>query len=161
MKTKMKFLLYAIMAFAIVFTSCDGEDGSNGIDGAIGLQGPAGTAGQDGNANVVSVLLENQTIKKGQNIFEIPELTQEIADSGLVYVYGRGANPDDLAWVPLPNFDNGVLQGYIEKIDVGKVFLQATNADTGVSLRFVLVEGTIKSSIDFSNFEAVKAYYNL
>ncbi|MHA7059319.1 hypothetical protein ACWGOQ_0018980 [Aquimarina sp. M1] len=153
MKTIMKFLTYVMMAFALVLTSCDGEDG---MDGAEGPQGPAG---QDGNANVVSVLLENQTINTGDTVFDIPELTQEIYDTGIVYAYVTVTGNQYWEVLPLSSSQNIILE--IDRIEVGRITLRATFTQSNLRLRFVLVEGTDASSIDFTNFEEVQSHYNL
>ncbi|WP_299433916.1 hypothetical protein [uncultured Aquimarina sp.] len=156
MKTTVKFLTYVMMAFALVLTSCDGEDGANGLDGAIGPEGPSG---QDGNANVVSVLLENQTLTNGDTVFDIPELTQEIYDTGIVYAYVTVTGNDYWEVLPLSLGQQIILE--IDKIEVGKITLRATFTQSNLRLRFVLVEGTDASGIDFSNYEEVQIHYGL
>ena len=67
MKTTVKFLTYVVMAFALVFTSCDGEDGMDGMDGAEGPQGEQGIPGpsresiytESGNLNISSITATN------------------------------------------------------------------------------------------------------
>ncbi|KAA1246311.1 hypothetical protein [Aquimarina sp. RZ0] len=162
MKTKMKFLTYFILVFALVFTStsCEGEDGMdgiNGVDGEIGAQGPAG---QDGNANVLSVLLENQTINNGDTVFDIPQLTQEIYDTGIVYAYVTVTGNDYWEVLPLSLGQQIILE--IDQIEIGKITLRATFTQSNLRLRFVLVEGTdVSNKINFSDFEEVKAFYQL
>ncbi|MDH7447265.1 hypothetical protein [Aquimarina sp. 2201CG14-23] len=153
MKTTMKFLTYCMMAFALVLTSCDGEDGANGLDGAIGSQG------EDGNANVVSVLLENQTINNGDTVFDVPQLTQEIYDTGIVYAYVTVTGNDYWEVLPLSLGQQIILE--IDKIEVGKITLRATFTQSNLRLRFVLVEGTDASSVDFSNYDEVQMHYGL
>jgi len=156
MKTTVKFLTYVMMAFALVLTSCDGEDGANGLDGAIGPEGPSG---QDGNANIVSVLLENQTLTNGDTVFDIPQLTQEIYDTGIVYAYVTVTGNDYWEVLPLSLGQDIILE--IDKIEVGKITLRATFTQSNLRLRFVLAEGTDASGINFSNYEEVQSHYNL
>jgi len=156
MKTTKNFLMYFILAFAVILTSCDGEDGANGLDGAIG---PAGPAGQDGNANVVSVLLEDQTINTGDTVFDIPQLTQEIYDTGIVYAYVTVTGNDYWEVLPLSLGQEIILE--IDRIAVGTITLRATFTQSNLRLRFVLVEGVDASSIDFSNFQEVQMHYDL
>ncbi|MDY8138755.1 hypothetical protein [Aquimarina sp. 2201CG5-10] len=153
MKITTKFLTYCIMAFAFVLTSCEGEDG------AAGPQGPAGTDGQDGNANVVSVLFENQTINNGDNVFDIPQLTQEIYDTGIVYAYVTVTGNDYWEVLPLSLGQQIILE--IDRIEVGRATLRATFTQSNLRLRFVLVEGNAASSVDFADFDEVQAYYGL
>jgi len=148
--------MYFILAFAVILTSCDGEDGANGLDGAIG---PAGPAGQDGNANVVSVLLEDQTINTGDTVFDIPQLTQEIYDTGIVYAYVTVTGNDYWEVLPLSLGQEIILE--IDRIAVGTITLRATFTQSNLRLRFVLVEGVDASSIDFSNFQEVQMHYDL
>ncbi|WAC03475.1 hypothetical protein N7U66_08290 [Lacinutrix neustonica] len=64
---KMKYLTLALLvAFSV---SCSPEDGEQGPPGE---QGIAGTNGTNGNANVTSVLFENQTINNGNTVFALP-----------------------------------------------------------------------------------------
>ncbi|WP_298553602.1 hypothetical protein [uncultured Algibacter sp.] len=158
MKTTRRFLTYALMAFALIFTSysCEGEDGEDGMNGIDGLEGPAG---QDGNANVVSVLLENQTINNGDNVFDISQLTQEIYDTGIVYAYVTVTGNDYWEVLPLSLSQQIILE--IDKIEVGKITLKATFSQSNLRLRFVLLEGTSVSAVDFNNLEEVVSYYNL
>ncbi|SEK74870.1 hypothetical protein SAMN04487910_1016 [Aquimarina amphilecti] len=152
MKTTMKFLTYVMMAFALVLTSCDGEDGANGLDGAIG------PAGQDGNANVVSISVDAYTVAIGQNEILVPELTQDIYDNGLVFGYTTvNGNP---FWETLPIVINENTLLDIDRIEVGKIILTST-FDQTLNFRFVIIEGTNISSFDFSNYEEVQNHYGL
>ena len=155
MKITMKLFMTPLVLLSLVFTSCDGEDGINGLDGAIG---PEGLTGQDGNANVVSVLLENQTINNGLTIFDVPQLTQEIFDTGFVYAYVT--NRDD-RWEALPITFNQEVVLEIDRISLGQIILQANFTQSNLSFRFVLVEGTDASGIDFNNYEELQSHYNL
>ena len=47
-----------------------------------------------------SVLFENQTINNGDTVFDIPALTQEIYDTGIVYAYVTVTGND--YWETLP-----------------------------------------------------------
>ena len=156
MKTIRNFFKFSILILILIFNSCSSEDG---VDGQIGPQGVAGTNGQDGNANVVSVLFENQTISSGFNVFDIPELTQEIFDMGLVYGYVTVTGNN--YWEPLPISEVQKIILEIDKIEVGKVTLRATFTQSNLRLRFVLVEGNdARSIVNFKNYEEVQAYYN-
>ncbi|WP_299258940.1 hypothetical protein [uncultured Aquimarina sp.] len=155
MKTTMKFLTYVMMAFALVLTSCDGEDGANGLDGAIGPQGPSG---QDGNANVVSVSVDAYTVAIGQNEILVPELTQEIYDNG--FVFGYTTVNGNSFWETLPVVINENTLLDIDRIEVGKIILTST-FDQTLDFRFVLIEGTDISGFNFSSYEDVQSYYNL
>lgn len=161
MKTKLSIFKISLLIVALVLTSCSPEDGA---DGQIGPQGDTGVNGQDGNANVVSILLENQTISEGTNVFNITQLTQEIFDTGLVYAYVTVAGNN--FWEVLPLSQAQLITLEIDKIEVGKVTLRSTFNQSNLRFRFVLVEGIDASGIDasgidFKNYEEVQSYYNL
>lgn len=170
MKTTRKFLAYLVMAFAVVLTniSCEGEDGMDGADGLQGIAGMDGTDGQDGvngqdgvdgqngNANVTSVLFENQTISTGDTVFDIPELTQEIYDSGIVYAYVTVTGNEYWEVLPLSLGQQIILE--IDKIEVGKATLKANFTQSNLRLRFVLVAGHTINGIDFSDYRQVEAF---
>ena len=125
------FVLFIILSF-----SCSPEDGE---DGEIGPQGPAGIYGIDGNANVISVLFENQTINTGDNEFMIPELTQDIFDDGFVFAYVTVTGNDYWETLPLSLGQDIILE--IDKIEVGQATIRATFTQSNLKLRFILVEG--------------------
>lgn len=159
METIMKFFKYGILVLILVLSACSAEDG---VDGQIGPQGPAGADGangQDGNANVVSVLFENQTISNGDNVFDIPQLTQEIFDTGIVYAYVTVTGNNYWEVLPLSLGQQIILE--IDKIEVGKATLRATFNQSNLRLRFVLVEGNDASGINFENYLEVQSFYNL
>ncbi len=105
MKTKKIKSQYIFLILIVLFSfSC--SDGEDGAIGPAGPQGEQGVNGQDGNANVVSVLLEDQTISNGDTVFEIPELTQEIFDSGFVFAYVTVTGND--FWETLPLSIGGI-----------------------------------------------------
>jgi hypothetical protein len=102
----------------------EGPPGPKGPEGPEGPEGPAGPPGEDGNANVVAAVVELSNDDWGNGFYtfrhgsgantsraarvvelDVPEITQEIYDLGMVHVYMKV--PDDLtgapiAWAPLP-----------------------------------------------------------
>ncbi len=163
MKTTLKFLTYLMMAFALVLTisSCEGEDGVDGEigpQGEQGIDGQDGEDGQDGNANVTSVTFDQYSLTEGTNEFEIPELTQEIFDHG--FVYGYVTVSGNAFWETIPIVINKEVLLDIDRIEVGKITLQATFNQT-LNFRFILVEGTDVSGTNFTNYTEVASYYNL
>ncbi len=166
MKIVRIFLKSIALVLILSITSCsseDGEDGVNGIDGkdgVTGATGATGATGQDGNANVISVLFENQTINNGSNnVFDIPELTQEIYDTGFVVAYVTVTGNDYWETLPLSLGQQIILE--IDKIEVGKATLKATFTQSNLKLRFILVAGVDANSIDFSNYKEIESLYNL
>ena len=160
----MKTLKYLLCALVLVgLTACSAEDGRNGIDGMDGIDGIDGTqgpAGEDGNANVVSVFLENQSVSIGITTFMIPELTQEIYDNGLIYGYVTVNGNDFWEAMPLSTGGNIILD--INRIRLGEVDLEATFSQSGLNFRFILIPATaISGRLDYSNYENVSSFYNL
>ncbi len=133
MKNVISKTKYVLMALIMVTAfSCSPEDGA---DGAQGPAGPAGQDGQDGNANVTSVFFANFNLVTGTNDVSVPEITQEIFDSGFVYSYVR--LPGASIWEEIPISSNGSVQ--LETIiEVGNVRLESTFTQT-LDLRFVIV----------------------
>ena len=87
---KIKYL--SLIFIALLTVSCaveDGTDGMNGLDGADGIDGVPGPAGPSGVSNVTTVLFENQELASGEIEFDVPELTQDIFDKGLIKYYFR------------------------------------------------------------------------
>lgn len=175
MKTVLSKMKYIALALVVVLAfSCSAEDGApgeQGVQGAQGAQGPQGEKGdkgdpgEDGNGTaggVVSVLLENQTLVLEGNEFNVPQLTQDIFDNGLVYVYAR-AEPTE--WLPLPvsqlqfggTEEDPTLASLtvleMASMEVGKVFLYSL-VEGVTDIRFVLVSGTAAeaSSFDINDF---------
>lgn len=182
MKT-IKFFTYAVVVLFLGLASCstDGEDGMDGMDGAPGAQGVAGEDGadgqngEDGNANVASVTFNAYSIVIGNNEFSIPEITQDIYDNGLVMGYVT-VNGNDF-WETMPIVSSGSVILDVDRIYLGGLRVVSTFNQT-VNFRFVIIEGSpagraaqesgedLKSfyesqGVDFSDFEAVSAYFNL
>ncbi len=166
MRTIVSFSKYVfIIVLTVVSFSCspedgeDGKDGVNGIDGVDGIAGVQGATGQDGNANVVSVLFEGQTISNGDNVFDIPQLTQEIFDTGFVFAYVTVTGNNYWETLPLSLGQQIILE--IDKIEVGKATLRATFTQSNLRLRFVLVASSESNSVNFKNYNEVMGYYNI
>ncbi len=177
MKTT-KFLLYAIMAFAIVLTSCDGEDGSNGLDGAIGPAGPAGQDGvngidgTDGNANVIVsdwIPTNFGNVASPLAFFDITDekITPESTNNAAILAFGR--NGSVISSIPII----GVNQGYIFSVDASNNIirfaaftLDGTNEvfSAFAEVQFVIIPSAdtiAKSAVDFTDYQSLKTYYNL
>lgn len=161
MKHLISKIKYVVLAFLVAFSfSCSPEDGN---DGAQGPEGPAGPAGTDGNANVTSVIFENQTINNGNTVFVIPELTQDIFDNGLVYAYATVTG--NAYWEVLPLSSGGNIILEIDRIEVGQATLKANFTQDNLRLRFILVAGTPvgKTSKDINkmSYEEAMDYFGL
>ena len=179
MKTSRLFM-YLFMVFAITLTACS-DDGEDGMDGAPGAQGPAGIDGEDGedgedgNANVTSVTFNGYSIATGTNQFDIPEITQDIYDHGIVLGYVTvSGNP---FWESIP-----VVIGTEVRLDIDRIYLgglQMISAfDQLLNFRFVIIEGTPSTrnalgskedlrefyemqGVDFNDYESVKNFFDL
>lgn len=97
------FIAYLLIVISFITLSCSeegpaGPAGPAGPTGATGAQGPAGATGATGTANVIygawftPATYEVATvfgIKKFTHTVEVPELTQEVLDNGVVLVYAK------------------------------------------------------------------------
>ena len=177
------FFLSMLFAFALSCSTEDGEDGAigpqgiegpAGIDGTDGADGADGADGQDGNANVVSVLVSGVSIITGTNTVALPELTQDIFDTGVVFGYVT-VSGNTSRWESIPVVIGGSVVLDITEIQVGNVILDST-FDQVLDFRFVVVSGTSstgknsKSSIlqglkdagvDINNYDQVMDYFGL
>jgi len=159
-KTTISKTKYVLLAFLVAFSfSCSPEDGEDGMNGA---QGPAGPAGQDGNANVVSVLLENQSVTTGNNTFSVPAITQEIYDTGVVYGYVT-VNGNDF-WETIPVITGGTTILDIDKILLGEVEITTNFSQSNLNFRFIIVaSSSSKLNLDPSkmSYEEAMDYFGL
>lgn len=178
MKVVSTFTRIALLSVMALFTAvaCQGPRGPEGPSGQDGRDG------QDGNANVISINYfvgeENwyDVGTPGENDFflaadlDVPEITQDIYDNGLVLVYYR-AN-DDEPWIALPYTFISHEPSYVEKLDmiynVSFVGLQSQATDKGASawtgiFRVIVAEAVPvgKTAFDYSDYESVRTLLNL
>lgn len=150
-----------------------GEQGPPGQPGEDGQDGTDGQDGQDGNANVTSYLFTDQTLTTGfNNPFEIPAITQEIMDHGVVLGYMRETG--DYGWYGLP-FNTGTNYIHIYTISTGLLKLNSSFSISKLDLRFIVIEGKNGSSgkantirdelkeadVDISDYYQVATYLGL
>lgn len=156
---KIKYL--SLIFIALLTVSCaveDGTDGMNGLDGADGIDGLPGPAGPSGVSNVTTVLFENQELASGEIEFDVPELTQDIFDKGLVYGY---FSQNTTQWVSLPfsslqnlgTEEEPILASLtlleVFRIEVGKIVVfSLLEPEAPVDIRFVLVQGNAALNVD-------------
>ncbi|MCX7547822.1 hypothetical protein OS188_07645 [Xanthomarina sp. F1114] len=113
MKTilKAKYLVLALfVAFSFACSPEDGEPGPQGpagIDGVDGADGTDGTDGTDGNANVIysswfgpdgQTFISNGYISYAEFEVNVPELTNDIINNGVVLVYAKLSNYVPEVW---------------------------------------------------------------
>lgn len=111
--------------------------------GTQGIAGTDGADGADGNANAISVLFENVLIAAEGNVnLNVPELTQDIVDNGLVigYVTWLGNS----GYYSLPYFeDNGLLKIEIDYYEVGEIrILNYHTYSVDRDFKFIIIEST-------------------
>jgi len=194
MKTTIKLLTYIIMAFALIMTSCDGEDGMDGAeglqgiagqDGEDGTDGEDGEDGEDGNAEVIysewipADFTGSSSSLKFMGIDFPPELPSafSIKNTHIILVYFTGFGDGNVYLLPVLNFRGaqftyGFGSGASAASDIN-IRVQALSGDLtefqidparGNRLRYVIIPPNIptgRSSVDYSDYEAVKKFYNL
>lgn len=169
MKSNLKFIMIAL--FTIALTACSSEDGKDGVDGQQGIPG------EDGNANVKTYVFENVALTTGNNnVFLLPELTEDIVDNGVVL--GYVSNMED-AWYPMPYLDFGESVA-LYYVTVGSLALSSTIDSQELNFKFVLIGGSSgtggkksgeeartaiydeleTAGVDISDYNAVVNYYN-
>jgi len=171
----MKTIKHLMFALLVAFTfSCEGEDGEDGIDGI------AGQDGENGNANVTSVSVPSYDVIIGGNIFDIPGLSQDIVDTGVVLAYTTVNG--NAFWETLPVVTGGSVILDIDRILLEQLVVTSTFNQT-LDFRFILIEsstsidGSVRSSaqnprqqildelnyagVNINNYDEVAAYYNL
>ena len=162
-KTTITKTKYVLLALLVAFSfSCSPEDGNDGAIGPAGTNGVDGANGTDGNANVVSVLIENQAVSTGITTFSVPELTQDIFDTGVVYGYVT-VNGNDY-WETIPIVSGGSVMLDIDSIRVGEIDIETTFNQSGLNFRFILVaSSSSKLNIDLGkmSYEEVMDYFGL
>lgn len=158
-----------------------GESGAPGATGAKGDKGDTGPKGDPGTANVIFSdwlpIPAKPTYRynsEKEYAFNEPKITKEIFDKGTVHAYVRSGGSASIFQLPY-TFYNGyvsqmrILEGYIiygEQWVSGTVnanWIKADKPDYFSHIRYVIIPGSVKASknVDFNNYEAVKAHYNL
>lgn len=170
-------LLLAIFA---AFTACVGPRGPEGPPGRDGL---AGRDGRDGNFNVISIRYEvfaDDWLVSGiqgepgyflELEFEVPEITNDIAEDGVVLVYYRAQAGDP--WILLPyTFISSDDPPFTEVLDFiyGPAFVNFKSQanDFGATpyegtFRVIIADAIPvgKTALDYRNFEEVAAFFDL
>ncbi|MDZ7898626.1 MAG: collagen-like protein [Arcicella sp.] len=164
-------------------TGANGANGTNGATGATGATGAAGAKGDKGDkgdtgatgtANVIySAWIPFSTSSSTtapQYTFSVPQITQDIIEKGVVLCFVRtGSTGTTVETFPLPYiFPNGstgsnfeIYSSYI----VGTIKVRSTFSLSTVGFRYVIIPGGVptgrKAAVDYTDYEAVKKYYNL
>ena len=193
---KKQFLIVVVIAMAFAtLSSCakEGAQGPTGVQGSAGIQGVKGNTGPTGNTGATgqsgATLIVKQFTLYPSDFSEygtpgelqhrysatrsIPEITNNIYNSGLVVIYYQGSGTTPPPWYSLPqtlytgsysytltysHFVGGIS---IQRYDSD---LQSIPPDFNLTLKVVIVPqmpGKKEWDVDFSNYEAVKQYFNL
>ncbi|MBK0403749.1 collagen-like protein [Adhaeribacter sp. BT258] len=168
----MKKLFY--LFFLLAFTSCTIHDsdtpGPMGPPGATGPQGPAG------NANVISTehITLNTWVYNSQYRWyyatvNMPEITPDVTDYGLVMVYQRISGPNNPIWIPLPDTYGNVTTNY-EFYDGGitiyrfNVDNSTPSAPASMVVRVVIIPDSFRKAnpgANWKNYEVTKEILKL
>ena len=166
--------IFFVALTAVFLSSC-----FRGPQGPIGPQGQDGLNGRDGldgNANVISINYAADPSHwydvgtPGEDDYfmaldlDVPEITQDIVDNGLVLVYYRADTQDP--WTALPYTIVSHNPDYIEKLDfiydLGFVGMQSQASDRNATayegIFRVIVATAIpvgKMEVDYSNYHEV------
>ena len=180
------FGILAIMAVAIFMDACKGTQGdvgpqgttgatgagATGAIGATGTTGTTGTTGQTGATGATGTagtsnvfysdwldLIPNK-LPSRETTITAPKITQNVLDNSDVRVYIKiGSLVSALPYADLSNW-----------LLLGKVIIAVANystINTGLKVRYIIIPGGTsigsgrKASIDYTDYEAVKAYYGL
>ena len=138
-------------------TGPKGATGSIGTAGSGGPQGPAGNPGVtgpkgdkgDAGANVMTFLKTGvQTVTTGTDI-AVPAIDQNIADSGLVWVYFSAGSTAGPPWFALPYSSNGSTINLVS-INVGKITVTSSPSQA-LSFKIVIIPGNSVTTLATTN----------
>lgn len=182
--TKVLRLLLLVLTVSFLFSACkSGDPGPKGDTGATGPAGPAGATGATGNANVIQISFGAKTIPSGTNgslTLPLTGVDRSLFEKSAIMTYvqygGLGSSP---LWYQIPGYVGGFTGvtlnvRFYQTSTTVPINLQifGDNYNLPFSLNFdairVLIipattqtNGGRKAAVDYSNYEAVKAYYNL
>ena len=165
----MKKLLYLLILLS--FTACTIHESP--VPGPVGPPGPQGPAG---NANVISTehitlntWLYNSQYKWYASDINVPEITPDITDFGVVMVYQRISGATNPVWIPLPDTYGNVTTNF-DFYD-GGVTIYSFNVDgttpiapTGMVVRIVVIPDSYRQAnpnANWKNYEETKAILDL
>lgn len=160
----------------------DGTAGEPGEPGTTGAQGPQGPQGETGSANVIYspwmnlVWNDVNEPRHKRMIINVPELDLAMWRTGVILMYwqfNNGTTP------PLPYYHLNVISGSMISsrefvirgsntiwVDFRKYTSDIVPSDYSGKIRYVLIPGGVptgrlSTSVDHSDYEAVKEFYNL
>jgi Collagen triple helix repeat (20 copies) len=163
----------------------DGIDGADGADGRDGVDGEDGFDGQDGNANVIfsDWFAPTWTVPSTFAAFvhPVPDITQEILDTGVVLVYADMFN--HIYPLPISFIGDGNPKEFNFWLDLGALRIWFTaetdlTPDPDTRFRYILIPGSTAiaksanprqaiyneleaAGVEIDDFASVCAYYGL
>jgi hypothetical protein len=146
-------------------TGATGETGATGATGATGETGATGATGANG-TQVLNYLLTNKSVTlTGNTRFQIPGITQDIVDKGVVLVYFRTTG--STIWYALPYAeDDRTLK--LTDYGVGFIDIKANFTSGGLDFRVVVIAGTSLTTLqaahpglDVKNYGSVASALNI
>ena len=173
MKASTKLLSFAIvMVMFILLDACKAEkgevgpagaNGTNGATGATGAIGGTGATGATGTANVIysdwTTVAFTGSGTSWSGKITAPKITQDILDKGVVKAYFKfGSDIYEGSYVSAVN---GAIMHYF--INLGAINIRSTFNAT-YPWRYIIIPGGVgarRAAVDYSDYEAVKKYYNL
>lgn len=167
MKTFNYFKSLFLFALLLSFTACTIE---NNTPGPVGPQGPPG------NANVVSTehitlntWFYNQQYKWYAADITMPEITDNVVNSGLVMVYQQLTSGSNQSWIPLPDTYGNLTTNY--DFSRGRLTIYRFNVDnttpiapTGMVVRVVVIPDSYRKAnpeANWKNYQETKDILNL
>lgn len=178
-------LLSGIVMLLFLFASCakDGDTGPQGPAGPAGQNGTDGTNGQDGNANVNSISFTVQTWEwanfgtvgqPGHLIYHehnIPEITQDVMNDGMILVYKKYYGPDGMYLLPWTIAAGSVDVIFSTYFEVGKCGIDIARSDLGtysptapMDFKCVVVDGSARAmnpDLNWNDYNQIADRFNL
>jgi hypothetical protein len=183
MKTITRLLgLASIVAMFIFLDACKaekGEVGPIGATGAVGAvgaagakgdkgdKGDAGATGATGNANVIQISYGSKTNTGGATLYTLTGVTAAQAAGAAILCY---VDPNNGLWYFMPGFSSGGTNQYRTFLEGNTLSLSRVNisstSETFIRARIIVIPANDlrtgrRAAVDFSDYEAVKKYYNL
>lgn len=160
----------------------DGEDGNDGAEGEQGEQGFQGEQGETGTANVIysewlPTPFANTDLNSVQAINNLaaPGLTPDIANNGVILLYGRTAGAGVIYALPATFFTLNRNYNYNPSPTNKSILIRIQSVDGAniggqlvfVEYRYVLIPGGVpessKSSVDCTkmSYEELVSHFNI
>lgn len=146
-----------------------GATGATGAIGATGATGATGAKGDPGTSNAVQYTFASRTHTGATSIYNLSEVKGEVLNRSILLVYIANTSGN---WYSIPGIFNGTNEYRTisspstnsSTVSLVRVVGGSGGTDTFNSTRIVILPITDlrngrKASIDYSDYQAVKAYY--